>query len=276
MVYGVDHDYRDDWAESATSGTWEVNTRTWHRAEDVKDNDPTDILYTTWFNEWCPTNSVPFHEYDSSMYYINFNVGNIYNNDKPEMYLYIGVIDDENTWRTWTVQWVFEDWSGQQFRVKVRVWNDDGYLEWSSGWEYLLRFHDYRTKFKAYYRQKTSADKLWQEYWIWTEEGYSHRDNEIDDVECTDETVLLRKFEIDMNDARSASEFIFVECKHTGIEKLHRMADIDGDGDVDGTDFNTFIGHYPSDPASNTHCDFDWDGDIDGTDWNIFVGYYPS
>jgi hypothetical protein len=52
--------------------------------------------------------------------------------------------------------------------------------------------------------------------------------------------------------------------------------DIDGDIDVDGTDFWMFSGVYPSDPALDPMCDLDRDGDIDGTDFWIFTGHYPT
>jgi hypothetical protein len=52
--------------------------------------------------------------------------------------------------------------------------------------------------------------------------------------------------------------------------------DIDGDSDVDGTDFWMFSGVYPSDPALDPDCDLDRDGDIDGTDFWHFTGQYPT
>jgi hypothetical protein len=52
--------------------------------------------------------------------------------------------------------------------------------------------------------------------------------------------------------------------------------DLDGDHDVDFTDFWNFIGVYPSDPAGDPQSDLDWDGDVDFTDFWLFLGYYPT
>ena len=54
------------------------------------------------------------------------------------------------------------------------------------------------------------------------------------------------------------------------------LGDVDGDHDVDFTDFWAFVGVYPTDPAGNPQADFDWDGDVDFTDFWIFVGHYPT
>jgi hypothetical protein len=52
--------------------------------------------------------------------------------------------------------------------------------------------------------------------------------------------------------------------------------DIDGDHDVDPTDFWLFAGKYPSDPALDPLVDLDHDGDIDPTDFWLFAGKYPT
>jgi len=54
------------------------------------------------------------------------------------------------------------------------------------------------------------------------------------------------------------------------------LGDIDGDGDVDPTDFWLFAGVYPSDPALDPQVDLDFDGDIDPTDFWLFAGQYPT
>ena len=50
--------------------------------------------------------------------------------------------------------------------------------------------------------------------------------------------------------------------------------DVDGDGDVDPSDFYIFAGAYGTSPPSNPNCDLDGDGDVDPDDFCIFAGNY--
>ena len=53
--------------------------------------------------------------------------------------------------------------------------------------------------------------------------------------------------------------------------------DADGDGDVDGDDFNAWGGNFPTaSGATLAQGDFDGDGDVDGDDFNIWGGSFPS
>jgi len=61
-----------------------------------------------------------------------------------------------------------------------------------------------------------------------------------------------------------------------GTVQVRIIGDIDGDGDVDFTDFYLFIGVYPSNPASDPRADLDGDGDVDFTDFYLFTGHYPT
>jgi len=50
--------------------------------------------------------------------------------------------------------------------------------------------------------------------------------------------------------------------------------DIDGDGDVDPSDFYVFAGAYGTSPPSNPECDFNGDGAVDPSDFYIFSRDY--
>ena len=55
------------------------------------------------------------------------------------------------------------------------------------------------------------------------------------------------------------------------------LGDADGDGDVDGDDFNAWGGNFPiASGATLAEGDFDGDGDVDGDDFNIWGGSFPS
>ena len=52
--------------------------------------------------------------------------------------------------------------------------------------------------------------------------------------------------------------------------------DADGDGDVDGDDFNAWGGNFPTaSGATLAQGDFDGDGDVDGDDFNVWGGNFP-
>ena len=52
--------------------------------------------------------------------------------------------------------------------------------------------------------------------------------------------------------------------------------DADGDGDVDGDDFNAWGGNFPTaSGATLAQGDFDFDGDVDGDDFNVWGGNFP-
>jgi len=50
--------------------------------------------------------------------------------------------------------------------------------------------------------------------------------------------------------------------------------DIDGDRDVDPSDFYLFSGAYGTSPPSDPRCDLDNDGDVDPGDFYVFSGNY--
>lgn len=71
----------------------------------------------------------------------------------------------------------------------------------------------------------------------------------------------------------SSTETIFTES--TTIN-LKAGADFDGDGDVDGADYNTWAANYPTaSSATPSMGDADLDGDVDGADYTLWQAQYP-
>jgi len=59
-----------------------------------------------------------------------------------------------------------------------------------------------------------------------------------------------------------------------GTVHVKISGDIDGDNDVDPSDFALFAGAYGTSPPTNPECDFDGDGDVDPEDFAILCGNY--